>query len=67
VRFERYLRAQSRVASHLLNLTPQQESQLAPILRAEKPKVQAIMQTRICRPRRRKRNNNTYTRRLIRL
>ena len=30
--------------AQVLNLSPQQESQLAPILRAEKPKVQAIMQ-----------------------
>jgi len=30
--------------SQVLALTPQQQSQLAPILRAEKPKVQAIMQ-----------------------
>ena len=30
--------------AHVLNLSPQQESQLAPILKAEKPKVQAVMQ-----------------------
>jgi hypothetical protein len=30
--------------AQVLNLSPQQESQLAPILKAEKPKVQAIMQ-----------------------
>jgi hypothetical protein len=30
--------------AQVLNLTPQQQSQLAPILKAEKPKVQAVMQ-----------------------
>ena len=30
--------------SQVLALTPQQQSQLAPIVKAEKPKVQAIMQ-----------------------
>jgi len=30
--------------AQVLNLTSQQESQLAPILKAEKPKVQAVMQ-----------------------
>ncbi len=30
--------------AQVLNLSPQQQSQLAPIVRAEKPKVQAIMQ-----------------------
>jgi hypothetical protein len=30
--------------AQVLNLSPQQESQLAPILRAEKPKVHAIME-----------------------
>lgn len=30
--------------AQVLNLSPQQQSQLSPILRAEKPKVQAIMQ-----------------------
>lgn len=30
--------------AQVLNLTPQQESQLAPIIKAEKPKVQAVMQ-----------------------
>ena len=30
--------------AQVLNLTPQQQSQLAPIIRAEKPKVQAVLQ-----------------------
>ena len=30
--------------AQVLNLSPQQQSQLSPILKAEKPKVQAIMQ-----------------------
>lgn len=34
----------AQALAQVLNLSPQQESQLAPILRAEKPKIQAIMQ-----------------------
>lgn len=30
--------------AQVLNLSPQQQSQLAPIIKAEKPKVQAVMQ-----------------------
>lgn len=33
-----------RALAQVLNLSPQQESQLVPILQAEKPKVEAIMQ-----------------------
>ena len=34
----------AQALAQVLNLSPQQESQLAPILKAEKPKVQAVMQ-----------------------
>ena len=34
----------AQAVAQILNLSPQQESQLEPILKAEKPKVQAIMQ-----------------------
>jgi hypothetical protein len=34
----------AEAVAQVLNLSPQQESQLAPILKAEKPKVQAVLQ-----------------------
>jgi hypothetical protein len=34
----------AQALAQVLNLSPQQESQLSPILKAEKPKVQAVMQ-----------------------
>lgn len=42
--------------AQVLNLSPQQQSQLAPILKAEKPKVQVTCKIQTCRLQKRSRS-----------
>jgi hypothetical protein len=55
----------AEAVAQILNLSPQQESQLSPILKTERPKVQAVVQDPNLSPSEKNPNYSTYTRRPI--